>query len=312
MYKRDGGIMHKEYEKCTLCPRNCGVNRVNKEMGYCRVTADLMVARAALHMWEEPCISGTNGSGTVFFSGCSMQCVYCQNHVIASSNAGIGISIERLAEIFMELQDKGAHNINLVTPSHYVPHLIEAIPMARKKGLIIPIVYNCSSYEKVETLRKLEGFIDIFLPDLKYYSGEISKRYSNCSDYFDTSTKAIEEMVRQVGEPIFDKDGIMKKGVIIRHLALPGYLNDSKEIIKYIYETYNNKVYISIMNQFTPLDNLAKYPEINHTLDEKHYDELVDYAISLGVENGFIQEGETAKESFIPDFNNVGVLRSDI
>jgi putative pyruvate formate lyase activating enzyme len=300
--------MYKEYESCTLCPRQCGVNRVNNKTGYCRVTADLIVSRAALHMWEEPCISGTNGSGTVFFSGCSMQCVYCQNQVIANANAGVAISIQRLSEIFIELQDKGAHNINLVTPSHYVPHLVEAIPMARKKGLIIPIVYNCCSYEKVETLRKLEGFIDIYLPDLKYYSGEISIRYSNCSDYFNISIKAIEEMVRQVGEPVFDKDDIMKNGVIIRHLALPGYIKDSKEIIKYIYETYHDNVYISIMNQFTPMDNLIHYPEINKTLDEKQYDELVDYAINLGVENGFIQEGETAKESFIPDFNNFGVL----
>lgn len=308
LYNRNGGIMYKEYERCTLCPRHCGVNRGNNETGYCRVTADLIASRAALHMWEEPCISGTNGSGTVFFSGCSMQCVYCQNQVIASANAGVAITVKRLAKIFVELQNKGAHNINLVTPSHYVPHLVEAIPLARENGLIIPIVYNCSSYEKVETLRKLEGLIDIYLPDLKYYSSDISRRYSNCGDYFNISTKAIEEMVRQVGEPTFNEDGIMKKGVIIRHLALPGYINDSKEIIKYIYETYEDRVYISIMNQFTPMDNLIHYPEINKTLDEKQYDELVDYAIKLGVENGFIQEGETAKESFIPEFNNFGVL----
>lgn len=302
--------MYKEYENCTLCPRQCGVNRGKNETGYCRVTADLIVSRAALHMWEEPCISGTNGSGTVFFSGCSMQCVFCQNQVIASAQAGVAITVERLSEIFIELQDKGAHNINLVTPSHYVPHLVEAIPMAREKGLIIPIVYNCSSYEKVETLKQLEGFIDIYLPDLKYYSSVISKRYSRCSDYFTISTKAIEEMVRQVGEPTFDEDGIMKKGTIIRHLALPGYINDSKEIVKYIYETYGDSVYISIMNQFTPIDKLIRYPEINKTLDERQYDDLVDFAIELGVENGFIQEGETAKESFIPEFNNFGVLKS--
>lgn len=304
--------MYKDYEKCSLCPRECGVNRENNETGYCRVSADVIVSRASLHMWEEPCISGINGSGTIFFSGCSLQCVYCQNHVIASGNVGIAITVERLSDIFIELQEKGAHNINLVTPSHYVPHLIDAIPTARKYGLTIPIVYNCSSYEKVETLRKLEGLIDIFLPDLKYYSEEISKRYSNCNDYFSISLKAIEEMVRQVGEPIFKEDGIMKKGVIIRHLALPGYINDSKEIIKYIYETYGDKVFISIMNQFTPLENLIHYPEINQPLSENDYNELVDYAISIGVEYGFIQEGETAKESFIPDFNNVGVLRSDL
>jgi putative pyruvate formate lyase activating enzyme len=268
---------------------------------------ELVVARAALHMWEEPCISGENGSGTVFFSGCAMGCVYCQNHNIAKGLAGKKITIERLAEIFMELQEKKANNINLVTPSHYVLQIVDAIQRAREKGLTIPIVYNCSGYEKVETLQLLKGYIDIYLPDFKYMDGMIAKKYSNCEDYYEVAAKAIDEMVKQVGEPEFDEQGIMKKGVIVRHLTLPGYLEDSKNILRYLYETYGNTIYISIMNQFTPLSTVEHYPEINRRITEKEYDELVDYAIDLGVENGFIQEGETASDSFIPEFNEEGV-----
>lgn len=293
--------------ECILCPRNCHVDRTIGMTGYCKATADLMVARAALHFWEEPCISGEKGSGTVFFSGCNLGCVYCQNYNIAHGQAGKIITIERLSAIFLELQEKGAHNINLVTPSHYVPQIIDAIILARNQGLMLPIVYNSSGYEKVETLRMLEGYVDIYLPDLKYMDDKAANRYSNCRDYFQFASKAIREMVRQAGEPEFDWNGMMKRGVIVRHLTLPGFLKDSKNIIKYLYETFGDSIYISIMNQYTPLKAVEKYPEINRRITEKEYEDLVDYAIALGVENGFIQEGETASESFIPEFSGEGV-----
>ncbi len=296
---------------CTLCPRNCHIDRASGRKGYCKVTADLVVARAALHMWEEPSISGEEGSGTVFFSGCAMGCIYCQNHNIAGGLAGKVITIERLSEIFLELQMKKANNINLVTPSHYVPQIMEAIRLARRNGLTLPIVYNSSGYEKVETLRMLEGYIDIYLPDLKYMDQLPAKRYSDCPDYFEYASKAIMEMVRQVGEPVFEtKDAenpLMKKGVIVRHLTLPGYLEDSKNIIKYLYDTYGDTIYISIMNQYTPMEQVQKDPIINRRITDAEYEELVDYAIEIGVENGFIQEGDTASESFIPEFNGEGV-----
>jgi len=292
---------------CVLCPRECHVDRTAGKRGYCKATDELVVARAALHMWEEPCISGEEGSGTVFFSGCALGCVYCQNRVIAKGLAGKVITIERLAEIFLELQDKGANNINLVTPSHYVPHIIEALEISRKNGLTLPIVYNCSGYEKVETLKMLEGYIDIYLPDLKYMSAEPAVKYSNCRNYFTVAAKAIDEMVRQIKEARFDDRGIMQKGVIVRHLTLPGYLEDSKRILKYLYETYGDRIYISIMNQYTPITRNRAYPELNRKITEEEYEELVDYAIEIGLENGFIQEGETALESFIPEFNGEGV-----
>ncbi|NLB77949.1 MAG: radical SAM protein, partial [Clostridiaceae bacterium] len=217
------------------------------------------------------------------------------------------ITIERLSDIFIELQNKGANNINLVTPSHYVPQIIAALDKAKNKGLLLPIVYNTSGYEKVETIKALESYVDIYLPDFKYFNSDIGKRYSNCPDYFSYASATVEEMVRQKPNPVFDERGMMKKGVIVRHLMLPGYLEDSKSIIKYLYKTFNNYIYISVMNQYTPLKNVSAYPEINRKIAENEYDELVDYAISLGVENGFIQEGETASESFIPDFSNEGV-----
>lgn len=292
---------------CTLCPRECHVDRTAGKRGYCRATDKLVVARAALHMWEEPCISGEEGSGTVFFVGCPLGCIYCQNSSISKGVAGKAITIERLADIFLELQGKGANNINLVTPSHYALHIIHALDLARKKGLTLPIVYNCSGYEKIETIRLLQGYIDIYLPDLKYMSAEPALKYSNCKDYFQVAEKAIEEMVRQVGNAEFDSRGIMQKGVIVRHLALPGYLEDSKRIIKYLYQTYGNGIYISIMNQYTPMAKNETYPELNRTITQAEYDKLVDYAIDIGVENGFIQEGDTAQESFIPEFNCEGV-----
>ncbi len=294
-------------KECTICPRNCKVDRNLGKKGYCRENGEIKIARAALHMWEEPCISGEEGSGTVFFSGCAMGCVFCQNRNIATDEVGKIVTIERLAEIFLELQGQKANNINLVTPSHYVYQIREAIKLARDGGLTVPIVYNSSAYEKVETLKVLDGFIDIYLPDMKYYEEAIAMRYSKAKNYYETAKAAIAEMVRQVGLPEFDVNGHMTKGVIVRHLALPGYLKDSKKIIKYLYETYGDLIYISIMNQYTPLPHVREHKEINRKLTKEEYEELIDYAISLGVENGFIQEGETASESFIPAFDYEGV-----
>ena len=292
---------------CNLCPRECGVDRKNGQKGVCGVTGTgIYGARAALHMWEEPCISGENGSGAVFFSGCPLRCVYCQNYEIARAQRGTEITIKRLAEIFLELQEKHAENINLVTPTHYSLEIIEAVKIAKKNGLRLPIVYNCSGYEKVETLQLLEGIVDIYLVDYKYEDSSIAKRYSNAPDYPSVVKAALAEMVRQCGEAQFDKEGMMQKGVIVRQLLLPGYLENSKAVVKYVYETYGDSVYLSLMNQYTPLPHVEKWPELARRVTEEEYEELVDYAIELGVENGFVQEGETAEESFIPEFNNEG------
>lgn len=295
---------------CTLCPRNCTVNRADGEKGVCGQTNELKVARAALHYWEEPCISGKEGSGTVFFSGCSLHCVFCQNEQIANGTVGKIITIERLSEIFLELQEQGANNINLVTPGHFIPQIREALILSKKQGLQIPIVYNTGSYEAIGALKSLDGLIDIYLPDFKYMDPVLSKKYSHASDYAMVAKENIKEMVRQTGAPVFDEageDGLLKRGTVVRHLTLPGCMQDSKAVIRYLYETYGNRIYISIMNQFTPLNNVAAYPELNRKITEEEYEELVDYAIELGVEQGFIQEGETAEESFIPDFDCAGV-----
>ena len=300
---------------CTLCPRSCAVDREKGERGICGQTEALKVARAALHYWEEPCISGTEGSGAVFFSGCSLHCVFCQNHNIANGTAGKEITVERLAEIFLELQEKKANNINLVTPGHFVPQIIMALERAKGQGLKIPIVYNTSSYENVDTIKRLEGLVDIYLPDFKYMSPELSKKYSHAADYSEVAKAAIAEMVRQTGPAEFLGDAadpveeglLMSRGTIVRHLLLPGCTEDSKAVIRYLYETYGDRIYISIMNQFTPLEGLKDYPELNRRITEAEYDEVVDYAIDLGVECGFIQEGDTAEESFIPEFDGEGV-----
>ncbi len=293
---------------CRLCARNCGVNRNAGQKGYCGYDSRLFLARAALHMWEEPVISGKNGSGAVFFSGCSLKCVYCQNHNIAVGRVGREISTDRLAEIFLELKEKGAHNINLVTPTHYVPQIIIAITMAKDMGLDIPIVYNTASYENTDTIKSLDGLVDIYLADLKYYDSGISARYSNAPDYFKTASAAIDEMYRQTGKTVVDDEsGLMKKGLIVRHLVLPGHVKDSGRVISYLYSRYENNIFYSIMNQYTPIVHSAEYPEIDRKLTDREYDEVVDYAIDIGVENGFIQEGETAKESFIPEFDMEGL-----
>lgn len=283
------------------------MDRLHGQCGYCRQTAELVVARAAPHFGEEPCLAGEQGSGTVFFSGCALRCVYCQNYPIARAQAGEKITIGRLAEIFIELQAKGVHNINLVTPSHYAPQIVSAIDKAKGMGLYLPVVYNCGGYEKTETLRLLEGYVDIYLPDFKYMDKEIAGRYSNCADYADFAREAVKEMVRQAGRPLFDGSGMMTQGVMVRHLTLPGCLEDSKAVVKYLYEAFGNKIYISIMNQYTPFTTLERCPELKRRVTRQEYEELVEFSRSLGVENGFIQEGDTATKSFIPDFNGEGV-----
>ncbi len=295
-------------QECCLCPRNCKVNRRKGQRGYCQETGELVVARAALHMWEETCISGKEGSGTVFFSGCNMGCVFCQNYSIARSKVGKPISVKRLARIFLELQEQGANNINLVTPTHYVPQITEALDMAKQEGLRLPIVYNTSGYEKTETIQMLKGYVDIYLPDFKYMEEELAKKYSHAPDYPAYAKEALEEMVSQVGSLKFDeKTGRMKRGVIVRHLVLPGHVKNAKAVIRYLYETYGERIMISIMNQYTPMEQVKDDPLLARKVTKREYERVVDYAMELGVECGFIQEGEVASESFIPEFDGEGV-----
>lgn len=324
------------YDTCMLCPRACGVNRTVGARGVCGQSANVRLARAALHFWEEPCISGTNGSGAVFFCGCSLQCVFCQNREIATGQAGIEIPKERLAEIFLELQEQHANNINLVTPGHYAPHIIAAVESARRQGLRIPIVYNTGSYETVDTIQSLEGIVDVYLPDFKYMDAALAEKYSHAKDYPNAAKAAIAEMVRQQPQARFvpelqqregglsveiqsgtDRDTepkvqtqiqVMTAGVIVRHLLLPGMLYDSKHILKYLYEQYGNQIYYSLMSQYTPLAHVKDYPELTKRVSEEAYAHLVHYAEQLGVTNGFTQEREVAKESFIPHFDCEGVL----
>lgn len=295
---------------CNLCPRNCMVNRAEGKKGYCLSDNKIIVARAALHMWEEPCISGKTGSGTVFFSGCSLRCVYCQNFEIAAARQGKEITVSGLADIFLSLQEQGAENINLVTPDHYVTEIVKAVLQSRCRGLRLPVVYNCSGYEKGEVIESLKGIVDIFLTDFKYMEETLAERYSCAPDYPEVAKKALEAMADTAGEPEFDEKGMMLKGVIVRHLLLPGHKKNAKAVIKYVHEKYGNRVYLSLMNQYTPFERLKELKgceELCRRVTKREYENVVDYALSLGVENAFIQEGETAKESFIPDFGGEGI-----
>lgn len=295
------------YTNCTLCPRNCRAGRTLGKVGYCHETDELVIGRAALHFWEEPCLSGERGSGAVFFAGCNMGCVFCQNYELAHGKVGKKVSTERLAQIFFELAEKGAHNINLVTPTHYIPHIREALIMAKAQGLKLPIIYNCSGYEQLSSLKLLEGLIDIYLPDFKYFDESLALKYSKAKGYPEVAKAAISEMVRQVGAAEFDEDGMMQKGVIVRHLLLPGQLMNAKAVVKYLYDTYGDTIFLSLMNQYTPLEQVKGIEALDRKVSKKAYERLIDYAIALGVENAFIQEGDTAEESFIPDFNGEGV-----
>lgn len=296
-------------ERCTLCYRNCAINRFQGNLGFCGSSQKVKIARVSLHHWEEPCISGTKGSGTVFFSNCNLKCVYCQNHAISSQGVGREVSIERLSEIFLEQQDRGAHNINLVTPTHFVPQIVEALKLAKSNGLNIPIVYNTNSYENIETIRSMNGIVDIYLPDLKYFKDEYAIKYSNAPNYFLTASSSIEEMFSQVGETQFNEEGIMKKGVIVRHLMLPGLLFDSKKIVDYLFNTFKDSIYLSLMNQYTPTYKTCKYPEINRPISQKHYEALIQYCLSLGISKAFIQGEGTVSKSFIPEFDFRGITK---
>ena len=339
----------QRYASCALCPRRCHVNRLTGEIGYCGQTTQLRAARAALHMWEEPCISGTAGSGTVFFSGCNLRCVYCQNHDSALGQTGKEISAGRLTEIFLDLQQKGAANINLVTPTHYLPTIAYALEQARLAGLSLPVVYNCGGYESVDALQMLEGLVDIYLPDLKYVSGELSAKYSHAGDYFEKAQAALAEMFRQVGRPVFYDPAcrtesirptptnpaqpaanrapairphtpgdapvavyppdtpLLRRGMIVRHLVLPGHVGDSKKVLHYLRDTFGNSIYVSVMCQYTPLPHVADIPELNRRVTPAEYQRVVDYCLRLGMENVYIQEGDVALESFIPPFDLSGL-----
>ena len=300
-------------QDCTLCPRRCHADRTKGGNGFCRQGAEVTAARAALHFWEEPCISGSCGSGTVFFSGCSLQCIFCQNHDIALGKRGQTVSLSRLTRIFLELQAKGAANINLVTGGHFLPQICLAIANAKKQGLSIPVVYNSSGYEEVSSLKMLAGLADIYLPDLKYHSSRLSAQYAKAPDYFEKACSAIAEMFRQTGPAVFDPDtGLMRRGLLVRHLILPGQTGDSKRVLRYLHDTYGNDIYVSIMNQYTPMKHLSQYPELAcspllRTLTAEEYEKVLDFAEKIGIENGFRQEGATAAESFIPDFDGQGL-----
>ncbi len=324
-------------ENCRLCARSCGVNRMENRAGRCGQTRELVVARAALHMWEEPCISGNEGSGAVFFVGCPLGCVFCQNRELVRGRAvrdeysragkeiasnglvyeishrrgeqpGKIITVDRLAEIFLELQGQKANNINLVTPTHYVPQIVEAVRQARKMGLNIPIVYNTGSIETAETVQMLVDTVDIFLPDLKFCGRDVAERYAHLPDYFEIATRAIGEMVEMRGEAEFDERGMMTRGVVVRHMVLPGHTKDSKEILRYLWENFGNRIYVSIMNQYTPMSGIEReFPELGRKVTRREYNRVVDYALELGFTNAYVQEGPTAEESFIPAFDGEGV-----
>lgn len=296
---------------CNLCPRECGALRRQGQAGRCLSDDRILVARASLHMWEEPCISGKTGSGTVFFSGCSLRCIYCQNFEIAAARKGRQVTTEELSALFLALEERGAANINLVTPDHYVLEIIEAVQRAKAGGLAIPIVYNCSGYAKEGIIRRLKGIVDIFLTDFKYMEPDLAERFSSAPDYPEVAKRALGAMSETAGSPFFDSEGMMRRGVIVRHLLLPGHKKNARAVIKYVYETFKDGVVLSIMNQYTPMEQpVCKMgcDELLRRVTKREYENVVDYALSLGVRNAFIQEGETAKESFIPDFDEGGIL----
>ena len=303
-------VAGKMMSACTLCPRECHVDRSSGKKGFCGMDGTIYLARAALHMWEEPCISGTKGSGAVFFSGCGLRCCFCQNHDIAIGSRGLAVSVERLGEIFLELKEKGAANINLVTGAHYVPQIIKALNLARMQGMDLPVVYNSSGYEKLETLKLLEGYVDIYLPDFKYMEPDLAQKFSHAPDYVERAKAAIKEMVRQSGSCQFGEDGYIRRGTIVRHLILPGHTRNSRKVLRYLHETYGEEIYISIMNQYPPVREFGEFKELNRKVTKREYEKVLDAAVEMGIQNGFIQEGETASESFIPEFDYEGVEKN--
>ena len=295
--------MEELLKNCKLCPHKCGINRVDGKIGRCKSGDKIKIALASLHFFEEPCISGKNGSGTIFFSNCNLNCIYCQNHEISQQSKGKEITVEHLAEIFLKQQNKGANNINLVTPTMYVPQIIKAIKIAKINGLKIPIIYNSNGYENVETIKLLKGYIDVYLPDLKYYSNELGERYSNISNYFEVATSAIKEMYKQVGTPEFDENGLIKKGIIIRHLVLPNHIQNTKNILKWIKENMQDDVYVSIMAQYFPTYKAKEDNLLNRKLTNKEYNEIEKFLFTLNLENGYMQELGEHEEEYVPDFD---------
>lgn len=291
--------MNKELECCTICPHNCKINRT-KNPGRCKSTDKIKIALYSIHNFEEPCISGENGSGTIFFSNCNMNCVFCQNYEISQLGRGKEITIEELANVMIKQQERNVQNINLVTPTSYALHIVEAIKIARKKGLEIPIVYNTNGYESVETLKLLEGYVDIYLPDLKYYYDDLAKKYSKVDNYFEIATKAIQEMYRQVGTPVLDENGVMKKGLMIRHLILPNEVQNSKKVLKWIKENIDSNVYVSIMAQYFPTYKAKEIPEIARKITKEEYEKVENYLYELDLENGYIQELGEHEEEYVP------------
>ncbi len=294
------------YQNCHLCPRNCSINR-NKEKGICQNTSKVKVARSALYFYEEPSISGFNGSGAIFFSGCNLKCCYCQNKEISLNNFGKEITIERLSDLMLDLQEKKAHNINLVTPTHFIPSIIEAIKIARKKGLHIPIVYNTSGYESVKSLKLLEDYIDIYLTDFRYFNNTLAENLSKCSNYVEIVKEALKEMYRQTGKNEFDENGLMTKGIIVRCLILPTKSYDTKRVISYLHQTYHDNIYLSIMNQYTKIEENTTYKFLNKKVSNKEYQSVLEYALNIGVTNAYIQEDNTASKKYIPDFDLTGL-----
>ncbi|MDQ0150654.1 radical SAM protein [Eubacterium multiforme] len=295
-------------KNCNLCMRRCNVNRLKGEVGVCNSSDKIKVARAKLHMWEEPPISLDNGSGTVFFSNCNFKCVFCQNHEISQEHKGAFITVNELANIFLRLQKEGANNINLVTPTHYVPQIIEALKIAKKEGLTLPILYNTNGYDSLETIKALKGYIDVYLPDFKYFDDKYAIKYSKAPNYRENLIKILKEMFSQVSKNKFDNKGRMIKGMIIRHLMLPGLLFDSKKVIDTIYSLFGDNVYISIMNQYTPMFKAFEFKEISKPLNPKVYDSLINYAAEIGIKNAFIQDNGTNTTDFVPSFNLEGVF----
>lgn len=294
-------------EKCSLCPRMCGTDRAAGQKGFCGGGNLVRVARAALHYWEEPCISGESGSGTVFFSGCTMRCVFCQNKEISRGEAGKEITVDRLAEIYLELAAKGANNINLVTPMHYAPQITAALDIARENGLTLPIVWNTGGWERRESIAAVRDYADIWLSDFKYFDSSLGESLSKAPNYFSVAAAALDQMVKQTCEPVFDENGMMRRGVIVRHLMLPGHLDDTKNVLRFLYENYGDSIWISIMNQYTPMCSDPRFPELSRTVSDEEYNEAIDFACELGIENAFVQEGGTVGESFIPPFDLSGV-----
>lgn len=289
-------------EKCTICPHNCGINRTNNQIGRCKSKDTVKIALYSIHNFEEPCISGKKGSGTVFFSNCNMNCVFCQNYEISQQGKGKEITIEELAEIFIKQQEKDVENINLVTPTSYVPQIIEAIKIARNKGLKLPIVYNTNGYEKVETLKMLEGYVDIYLPDFKYSDNELAKRLSKVDNYFEIATQALTEMYKQTGKAVFDDRGIMQKGMIIRHLVLPNQILNSRRVLKWINENMHD-VYVSVMAQYFPTYKAKDIEDINRKLTKEEYEQIENYLYRLDLENGYIQELGEHEEEYVPKWD---------